>query len=190
MKTIVNNVFDELIINKSRFIGFLYKVNSTAEINNILKSLKEKYSDATHICYAYSLTNLKKASDDGEPQGTAGLPILEVLNKHGLVNVLAVVIRYFGGIKLGSGGLIRAYSNTIRNTLEKTEIKELKKGYLIKLTYDYSLNNLINKLIGNNQVLEKEFDEQITILVKADNIFINELENINQTYEIIDELYL
>ena len=190
MKTITNNVNNQLIINKSKFIGFLFQVNNIEEINNILKTLKSEYHDATHICYAYSLLNTKKASDDGEPSGTAGLPILEVINKCELVNVLGVVIRYFGGIKLGSGGLIRAYSNTIRTTLEKTTIKELKKGYLIKITFDYSLNNLINNLIENYQIIEKEFNEQITSIIKADDILLKELDNINQKYEIINEIYL
>jgi len=190
MKTIVNNVKDELIINKSRFIGYLYKVSNQEEINNILNKLKSQYSDATHICYAYSLINSKKACDDGEPNGTAGIPILEVFNKQDLVNILGVVIRYFGGIKLGSGGLIRAYSNTIRNTLEKTEIKELKKGYLIKITFDYPLNNLINNLIENYEVVEKEFNELITSKIKADDNLLEELKNINQKYEIIEEIYL
>ena len=190
MKTINNDVTSEIIINKSKFIGYLYKVNNINEVNEILKKVKEKYNDATHICYAYSLLNTKKASDDGEPTGTAGIPILEVLNKNELVNVLAIVIRYFGGIKLGSGGLIRAYSNTIRDTLEKTKIKELKKGYLIKLTFDYTLNNLINNLIENYQVIEKEFSEQITITIKADETLLKRLDDINQSYEIIKEIYL
>lgn len=190
MKTILNNETYEFIINKSKFIGYLYKVSNQDEINNILKKLKDKYNDATHICYAYSLLNTKKASDDGEPTGTAGLPILEVLNKNNLVNVLAVVIRYFGGIKLGSGGLIRAYSNTIRNTLEKAEIKELKKGYLIKITFDYSKNNLINNLLDNYDVIEKEFNELITSKIKVDDKLLEKLKDINQDYEIIEEIYL
>ena len=166
MKTIVNNVMDELIINKSRFIGYLFKVNNIDEINDILKKIKQEYRDATHICYAYSLINSKKANDDGEPSGTAGIPILEVFNKQELVNILGIVIRYFGGIKLGSGGLIRAYSNTIRNTLDKTNIKELKKGYLIKITFDYQRNNLINSLLENYEVIEKEFNERKESKVK------------------------
>lgn len=190
MKTIENNVNSELIINKSRFIGYLYKVNNIDEINDILLELKSKYNDANHICYAYSLLNTKKSCDDKEPNGTAGIPILEVLNKNDLVNVLAVVIRYFGGIKLGSGGLIRAYSNTIRNTLEKTTIKELKKGYLAKITFAYDNVNLINNLIETNKIIEKEFDKNVTYLIKGDNILLEKLTNINQKYEIIKEIYL
>lgn len=190
MKTINKNVKDELIINKSKFIGYLYKVNNIEEINNLLKEIKNEYNDATHICYAYSLTDTKKAYDDGEPSGTAGMPILEIFNKLELVNVLGIVIRYFGGIKLGSGGLIRAYSNTIRNTIEKTEIQTLKKGYLIKITFDYHINNLINNLIENYEVIEKEFGELITSKIKADDNLLKELDNINQKYEIINEIYL
>ena len=190
MKTILNNSESELMINKSRFIGYLYKVNNQEEIDIILKEIRTKYHDATHICYAYSLLNNKKANDDGEPPGTAGLPILEVLNKHDLVNVLGIVIRYFGGIKLGSGGLIRAYSNTIRNTLEHNEIKDLRKGYLIRIIFDYSLNKVINNIKTNYEIVEKEFKEQIIYLIKADDSLLNELKDINQTYEIINETYL
>lgn len=190
MKTIVNDAKDELIISKSRFIGCLYKVNDINEINNILDKLKKEYPLATHICYSYSLINSKKAFDDGEPNGTAGIPILEIFNKLDLVNVLGVVIRYFGGIKLGSGGLIRAYSNAIRNTLNKTKIKELKKGYLIKITFDYSINNLINNLLDNYEVVEKEFNELITSKFKADEELLKKLKDINQPYEIIEEIYL
>ena len=190
MKTIEKNVTDELIINKSRFIGYLYKVDNVLEINNLLLELRSKYKDANHICYAYSLLNTKKSSDDKEPNGTAGLPILEVLNKNDLVNVLAVVVRYFGGIKLGSGGLIRAYSNTIRNTLEKTIIKELKKGYLIKIVFEYDNVNLINNLVDIDNILEKEFEKDITYLIKGDNLLLEKLDNINQKYEIISEIYL
>ena len=190
MKTILNNNKDELVINKSKFIGFLYKVENLEEINDILKNLKTKYHDATHICYAYSLINTKKSFDDGEPNGTAGIPILEVLNKHDLVNVIGIVIRYFGGIKLGSGGLIRAYSNTIRNTLNKNTIKDLNKGYLIKISFDYSLDNIINKLVDKYEVIEKKFDNQITYLIKSDDDLIANLKNINQAYEIIKEIYL
>ena len=178
------------MINKSRFIGFLYKVENLDEINNILKELRTIYHDATHICYAYSLLNTKKASDDGEPSGTAGLPILEVINKCELVNVLGVVIRYFGGIKLGSGGLIRAYSNTIRSTLDKNTIKDLQKGYLIKISFNYSLDKTINKLIDNYEIIEKKFDKEITYLIKSDAYLLKKFEEINQTYEIIKDIYL
>ena len=188
MKTIKNNTNAELIINKSKFISYPYKVETIEEINTILDNLQKEYHDATHICYAYVLPNSEKMSDDNEPQGTAGLPILEVLKKNNITNTLGVVIRYFGGIKLGSGGLIRAYSNSIRNALNKTEIKELKKGYLIKITEDYKKEKLINNLLINSEIIKKEFKENIYLETKIDEETKTKLENNNINFEIIKEI--
>ena len=112
MKTILNNYVSELEINKSRFITLLYKVDNIDLIKEKLDLVKDLYKDATHYCYAYIIDNNKKSSDDGEPGGTAGVPIMEVLLKNDLNYVLCVVVRYFGGIKLGAGGLVRAYTKT------------------------------------------------------------------------------
>ena len=106
---------NELIINKSRFIGVKQELNCEEDINNILAQLKHEHKKATHICYAYVYSIdkvLEKCSDDGEPKGTAGAPIMNVIKKRGCKNILIAVVRYFGGIKLGAGGLVRAYSKT------------------------------------------------------------------------------
>ena len=108
MFTIKENNTYELEIKKSKFISKIYKVKNIDKVNTILSDLKKEYSDATHHCYAYIINEHKKSSDDGEPGGTAGIPILQVLDKNNLNYVLCVVIRYFGGIKLGAGGLVRA----------------------------------------------------------------------------------
>lgn len=103
----------EIVIKKSKFIGEKFSVKSLDEINKILLNIKIRHKKATHICFAYKFfdnNNYEKAFDDGEPSGTAGKPILNVINKKGENNILIVVVRYFGGIKLGAGGLIRAYS--------------------------------------------------------------------------------
>ena len=100
----------QIEIKNSKFIGCLFKINCKEEVTQLLETVKNTYKDATHYCYAYILEDSQKASDDGEPGGTAGMPILNVLQSNNLINVLAVVIRYFGGIKLGAGGLLRAYS--------------------------------------------------------------------------------
>ncbi len=100
---------EEIIIKKSKFIGLYYEVNSIDEVKNILLDLKLEYKKATHFPYAYKIDNLIKKSDDKEPSNTAGNPILNIIEKRNLNNCLIVIIRYFGGIKLGSGGLIRAY---------------------------------------------------------------------------------
>ncbi len=104
---------NEMIINKSRFIGVLYELNCEQDIANALTELKREYKKATHICYAYVYSVdkvLEKCSDDGEPKGTAGAPIMNVIKKRDAKNILVAVVRYFGGIKLGAGGLVRAYS--------------------------------------------------------------------------------
>jgi len=122
MYTINNNIIDELIINNSRFICLLYRIDDPKEINSYLTKAKELYKDATHYCYAYILDELKKASDDGEPSSTAGTPMLQVLEKTNLNHTLAIVIRYFGGIKLGAGGLVRAYTKSVTETLKNNII--------------------------------------------------------------------
>ena len=112
MFTITNDITNEIIIKNSKFITIIHKINNVYEINSFLEQLKEKYKDATHYCYAYIIDEHKKFSDDNEPSGTAGNPIMQVLDKNNLQNIICVVIRYFGGIKLGAGGLIRAYSKS------------------------------------------------------------------------------
>ena len=119
MYSIKNNIENTYIIKKSKFLTKLYKVNSIKEIDDILNNLKSEYSDSTHICYAYIINSKEKCFDDGEPSGTAGMPILNILKKNNISNILAVVIRYFGGIKLGAGGLTRAYSNSVSDTSKK-----------------------------------------------------------------------
>lgn len=110
----------QLEIKKSKFIGLYFSVKSQDEVVEILNNLKKEHKKATHICYAYRLTNpfSEKAFDDGEPSGTAGKPILNVLQKQDKKDSLLVVVRYFGGIKLGAGGLVRAYSKTASETLK------------------------------------------------------------------------
>lgn len=110
----------QLEIKKSKFIGLYFPVRSQDEVVEILNNLKKEHKKATHICYAYRLTNpfSEKAFDDGEPFGTAGKPILNVLQKQDKKDSLLVVVRYFGGIKLGAGGLVRAYSKTASETLK------------------------------------------------------------------------
>ena len=107
-----------LEIKKSKFIAFYYEVNDLDQILTILNDLKKEHKKARHLPYAYKINNYIKKSDEKEPSGTAGLPILNIIEKNNLNNVLIVIIRYFGGIKLGAGGLIRAYSNATREVVK------------------------------------------------------------------------
>lgn len=112
----------ELIEKKSKFYGYAYKVESAKQVDEIINALKKEHKKATHVCYAYNISAdlvLAKAVDDGEPSGTAGRPIFNVIDKKNLKNVLIVVVRYFGGIKLGAGGLVRAYTKCASGAVEE-----------------------------------------------------------------------
>lgn len=149
MYTIDCDIVNEYIVNKSRFICKLIKVFDEKDIKQILLNTKNEYKNATHYCYAYIIDNKEKCSDDKEPQGSAGLPILNILKKNNLNFVLCIVIRYFGGIKLGKGGLTRAYSNSISNTLELIKINEIKKYYKIKIVIDYDKQKELDNILKN-----------------------------------------
>ncbi len=161
MFTIKNNLNGELIVNKSRFITYVYKVKSVLEASEKIDELKVKYKDATHYCYSYIIDNIKKFNDDGEPSHTAGMPILNVLESKNLNYVLAVVIRYFGGIKLGAGGLVRAYTNAVSNTISNESIIPIKKMLTKRITFDYSYINKINYILKKNKITYKEFDKYV-----------------------------
>lgn len=181
MKSIKNNIENTTIINKSKFITKLYFINSTDEINTILNEISKEYKDATHICFAYILNGKEKCSDNGEPSGTAGIPILNVLKKNSLDNILAIVIRYFGGIKLGAGGLVRAYSNSITNALDLTEIISLTFGYLVELEFAYNQIKLVDYILNDKKIISKEYNSNIIYKFYLDENelnFIPELEKV------------
>lgn len=178
MYTVKENIVNELIINKSRFITYIYKVTSKDEIDNILATLKKEYKDATHHCYAYILGNLKKASDDGEPLHTAGMPILNVLENKELNNILVVVIRYFGGIKLGAGGLVRAYSNSVSKALDNALLAPIIKEIKVKIEFSYSNIDNVNYILKDYKVTYKEFDANIIYeFVYEENNYPENLDN-------------
>ncbi len=165
MKTIEKNTSHTYIINKSKFITFLYKINNNDDINKYLNETKDKYKDASHICFGYILGNIERFSDDFEPNGTAGMPILNVLKKNELTNVLCLVVRYFGGIKLGTGGLTRAYTKSVTECLETTNITILKEGYLLEITFNYDNSKVIDLLLKDTNILKKEYNDNIVYQV-------------------------
>lgn len=174
MKSISSNIEDLQIINKSKFYTFLIKVENENEAKSLIKNFKTIYKDATHVCSAYICESHKKASDDGEPNGTAGMPILNILEKKELDHILCIVVRYFGGIKLGAGGLIRAYSGCVRKALEKTEISELKKGFFVTITFDYTLENDIKRHILDTPT-HKKYEDKVTYSFKISEEGFNKL---------------
>ena len=180
----IKNVENMIVINKSKFITNLICVDNKEEVLNALSNIKNKYKDATHHCYAYIIDNTKRFSDDNEPNGTAGMPILECLEKNNLNHVLCVVTRYFGGTKLGAGNLLRAYSNSVSIALNKTDKVRLINGYKIKLEFDYNNIRDIEKLIKDYEVIDKIFDKTIIYYVLVDEKFLN---NLNIPYEIMSK---
>lgn len=143
----INDTYENtIIINKSEFITHLYRVESTLEVDNILANVRKKYYDATHNCYAYIIGDnqeIQKASDDGEPQKTAGAPMLDVLKKKNMTNILAVTTRYFGGILLGAGGLVRAYSESVSEALKLAVFYDISYVNKFKITLSYPGYNTI-----------------------------------------------
>ncbi len=178
MKTIKYNITHEYIVQKSKFISMLYQVNNEEEVINILNRLKLEYKDATHICYAYIINNIKRFQDDGEPSGTAGMPILNVLENQKLNLILAVVIRYFGGIKLGAGGLVRAYTTSVVEALENQDLGEIVSGYKVTITFQYNNSKLIDNTLKNYTIINKEFDSEITYIVNIPKTEYIKIENI------------
>ena len=144
--SIKENIQTEIVVKKSKFICNLIKVDSQEEAENIIKQTKKKYFDARHNCVAYRVLEdekiIEKASDDGEPSGTAGGPMLNILQKNNLCNVLVIVTRYFGGILLGTGGLVRAYSDATLETIDSAEKVEKCMGQEAEVEIEY--NNLEN----------------------------------------------
>jgi uncharacterized YigZ family protein len=153
--TIVKDFRQEIVIEKSRFICTLKKVHSEAEAQEFIKTIKKEFWDATHNCSAYIVDEMaQRSSDDGEPSGTAGLPMLEVLRKNKLTNTAAVVTRYFGGIKLGAGGLVRAYTNSVAEAVKATGIAQ--KVLVSKFSFIYDLNEVgkILNILYQQQLFE------------------------------------
>ena len=187
-KTIKENVSAELVEKKSKFIANLFYIESREEAEDIIKMQKKKYYDARHNCYAFRVLGedgiIEKSSDDGEPSGTAGAPMLNILSKMEITNVLVIVTRYFGGILLGTGGLVKAYSNSTKLALEKAEISMLEEGFVYKLELNYSDLENFKYFMKNNEIkiLKEEYFENVklSIFVPKNKIDCLNSNNINE----------
>ena len=154
-RTVRAFAMDEFVEKKSRFIGHIVPVSNEEEAIAFINEMRAKYRDATHNVYAYSLreNQIKRASDDGEPQGTGGVPILSVLNGSGLVDVCCVVTRYFGGTLLGVGGLVRAYTEGAKIAVNAAEIKVMAESVDLAVTTDYGLYGKLEHYLNEHGVL-------------------------------------
>jgi len=154
----------------SKFLSFAISVNSSEEVKELIKTFKKEYYDARHVCYAYMLGAERKewrANDDGEPSGTAGRPILGQINSRELTNILVVVVRYFGGILLGTGGLTTAYKEATSDALNQAEIIEKTVDEILAVNFEYILMNDVMHVIKdtNAQILHQTFDNQCSMVL-------------------------
>lgn len=170
MFTIVKDFRHEIVIEKSRFICTLKKVQNETEAQEFIKNTKKEFWDATHNCSAYVVDELaQRSSDDGEPSGTAGIPMLEVLRKNHLVQTAAVVTRYFGGIKLGAGGLVRAYTNSVAEAVRASGIAEVILFGRYSFMYDLNDVGRILNLLYQQQlftVADVEYELRAKVILR------------------------
>lgn len=167
--TIKENASYEIVEKKSKFIGNVFYVESKEEAEKIIKEQKKKYHDARHNCWAYRVLDdnnvVEKSSDDGEPSGTAGAPMLNILSKENIVNILVVVTRYFGGILLGTGGLVKAYSESTKLALEQAKITKIEEGFIYKIEINYSDLDSFKYYLKNNEIklVKEEYFENVIL---------------------------
>ena len=178
--TIKDNVHAELIEKKSKFLANLYYVETVKEAEEIITKIKKKYFDARHNCIAYRVMEenlIEKSSDDGEPSGTAGAPMLNILQKNNLVNVLVIVTRYFGGILLGTGGLVRAYSNSLLQAIEKSERIEKCYGHELEVVLEYNEFENFKYYCKNSKIniVETQYLENIVCKIETEEKVKNQL---------------
>ncbi|QMS84458.1 YigZ family protein [Candidatus Xianfuyuplasma coldseepsis] len=165
MKSILNRISSEIIEKKSLFINYTIPIRSLDHFKQEYQAIKKEHPDANHHCYAYiigSKQEHQKYYDDGEPSRTAGFPMLEVLLKQDLTDILTVTVRYFGGTKLGAGGLVRAYSKSVSNTLQEAKFSFLKVYQIVEVTIDFDHIGSIEHFLHNDYTLiHTSYDEQV-----------------------------
>ena len=192
--TIKKNIETELVVKKSKFIANFIKVSSKEQAEEEIKKLRKKYFDARHHCISYRILENEKIverfSDDGEPSGTAGGPMLNILQKNNLINVLVVVTRYFGGILLGTGGLVRAYSDSVLKAIEESEKLEVLIGRECEVGIEYSNFEKFKYYCKNNgiSIEDSSYTEEIVCKIQMEEeikeklIRDYELKNVNLLY--------
>ena len=188
MYTIKEDTENTLVIKNSKFITELKRCQKEDDVKSILGSIREKYPKATHYCYAYIIGLVKHSSDDHEPSNTAGLPMLNILEKQEINNCIAVVVRYFGGIKLGAGGLVRAYKKSVTSALDNTVKVVLKQARLITLSIPYDEQKDLEYLLRDSKIINKEYNERVCYHVIIEEKNLPKIDRFN--YQIIEDAYL
>lgn len=181
MYSIKNNNKYEETIKYSKFISLIYRVYTKEEVKEYLNKTKESYPSATHYCYGYVIDNDIKSSDDNEPSKTAGIPILNQIINNKLNYTLIIVVRYFGGVKLGVGPLTRAYAKVAREVITPNNIITLTKGYDINITFTYNDIKNIDYLLKDSHIINKTFKDKITYNVIISKDILDKLNNYNIT---------
>jgi len=170
-KTVATHGTCEIQIQKSRFIGHVAPISSEEEAISFVEEIRKKHWNATHNVPVYLVGTdykVQRYSDDGEPSGTAGIPIMEMLKKEGITNVCLVITRYFGGIKLGTGGLVRAYTESAKTVLEHVGVIEKRVFYQIELGFEYTLHGKLQNFCINHEnimVKETQFSERVEMAI-------------------------
>lgn len=165
--TVADPVQQEIVIERSRFIAHVHPAPDESTARNIIQQISKQHWNATHNCYAYMIgqsRHIQKASDDGEPSGTAGVPILEVIKKNGLTDIVIVVTRYFGGIKLGAGGLVRAYTRSANEGIQQAKLIRKEEHLFFRITIDYATWSRIETRLDQISIIhDKSFTEDVII---------------------------
>jgi uncharacterized YigZ family protein len=169
-RTVKNHSEIRLDINKSQFIAYIARTETAEQANSFVEEIRKKHSDANHNCFAYIAgirDEFQKADDDGEPTGTAGKPILEVIKKNNLKDTTIVVTRYFGGIKLGAGGLIRAYGKSASEGIKAAEVIERTLNSRIRINIEYPMLGLVETQLHSRgyTITDKQFTQQVSLFV-------------------------
>ncbi|MDM5332421.1 YigZ family protein [Ureibacillus composti] len=201
-KTVKGYGESEIVLSKSRFITYVDRAETEEEALNFINKIKKMHPNATHNCSCYMIgehDNIQKANDDGEPSGTAGVPMLEVLKKQGLKDTVVVVTRYFGGIKLGGGGLIRAYGKATTEGISAAQVVERKLHHIMKVSIDYTwLGKVENEIRSSSYTLQEiQYAEDVEVFVNVlkaeEEAFVQwmtELTNGQAKVDCVDQLFV
>ncbi len=186
-KSILKDSFHEIEIKKSQFICSSRYVNTPKEAIEFIEEIKMKYNNATHNCSCFIVQGEEKVDDDGEPSGTAGLPMIQVLKHHDIENICVVVTRYFGGIKLGGGGLIRAYAKSVSELINNADLSVMEPGYELELNLNFSDVKIIDHYLSKNNIelTNREFSHKVIYKI---NVYVDEYDKILRDINSINHL--